>query len=131
MKQRSVALSTTESEYIAASEAAKELIWLKRLQNEMAPNNGLIPVLFMHNQAAIRLVKNPEFHKRTKHIDVRYHFIRDEFANGKFNLEYVQTNEQFADIFTKPLSKNKFEYFPDKMSVLVKCDADRSIHSSY
>lgn len=69
-RQKCVALSTTESEYIAASEAVKELIWLERLLSDLITKQNLSPKLFMDNQSAIRLIKNPEFHKRTKHIDV-------------------------------------------------------------
>lgn len=94
-RQKSVALSTTESEYIAASHGIKELIWLKRLLLEMTGKNDQ-PEFYMDNQSAIRLIKNPEFHKRT---DIRYHFI----------LSYVPSDEQLADIMTKGLSKNKFE----------------------
>lgn len=65
----------------------------------------------MDNQGAIRLAKNPEFHNRTKHIDVCYHFLREKFASGVFCIEYVPSEEQKADILTKPLAKYKFEKF--------------------
>lgn len=63
----------------------------------------------MDNQSAIRLIKNPEFHKRTKHIDVRYHFIREKYEENVFRLNYVSSDEQLADIFTKALPKSRFE----------------------
>lgn len=72
----------------------------------------------MDNQSAIRLVKNPEFHKRTKHIDVRYHFIREKFEENLFRLQYVDTEEQYADFFTKPLPKDRFEKLRQKLSLL-------------
>lgn len=115
-KKRSVTLSTTESEYVAAAEAMKELIWLKRLFKEIVPEDSRKPILYMDCQSAIKLVKNPEFHKRTKHIDVRYHFIREKYAEDEFDLKYVSTNEQ--NIFNNPLSKIKFGYFREKMNVL-------------
>lgn len=108
-RQKSVALSTTESKYIAASNAVKELVWLQRLLNELQPNDINEPMFCMDNEGAIRLVRNPEFHKRTKHIDVRYHFIRERFQEGAFDLTNVPSDEQLADIFTKPLPKAKFE----------------------
>lgn len=81
-KQKSVVLSTTEAEYVAASECAKEIIWLNRLLNDITAVNDT-PTLFVDNASAIKLAKNPEFHKRSKHIDVRYHFIRGEkFQEG-------------------------------------------------
>lgn len=117
-KQRSVTLSTTESEYVAAAEAVKELIWLKRLLSEIAPDIEQIPRFYMDNQSAIKIVKNPEFHKRTKHIEVRYHFIREKYERKEFLLEYVSSNEQLADVFTKALARNKFEFFRNKMNIV-------------
>ena len=106
-KQSVVALSTTESEYIAAAEAIKDLIWAKRLLREIF---GTIktPVLSIDNQSSIKLIKNPEFHSRTKHIDKRYHFIRDQYVKGEFEMKFVPSGEQHADIFTKPLGNILF-----------------------
>lgn len=115
-RQKCVALSSTESEYIAGSEAVKELVWLKRLTDDLDVNVGN-PVLYMDNQGAIKLTKNPEFHKRTKHVEVRYHFMREKFEEGIFQLKYVNTKEQVADIFTKPLSRHKFQYFRSLMGM--------------
>lgn len=109
-KQKSVSLSTTESEYIAASGAVKELLWLKNLICEILNKNSKIK-MYMDNQSAIRLIKNPEFHKRSKHIDVRYHFIREKFEEKLFDLEYIQTKEMTADILTKALPSNQFNLF--------------------
>lgn len=72
----------------------------------------------MDNQSAIRLIKNPEFHRRTKHIDVRYHYIRENFEKDLFKIEFVSTNEQSADIFTKALPKDKFQYFRAKIGII-------------
>lgn len=117
-RQKSVALSTTESEYIAASHAVKELVWLKRLLSELLLVEMDAPIFFMDNQSAIRLVKNPEFHKRTKHIDVRFHFIREKFEDGTFDLEYVPSNEMVADILTKALPKDRHRYLCMLMGIL-------------
>lgn len=116
-RQKSVALSTTESEYVAAAHAMKELIWLRQLISELLLTNIRKPTFYMDNQSAIRLVKNPEFHKRTKHINVRYHFIREHFENGDFDLEYISTNEQLADVMTKGLSKSKHQHFCSLMNI--------------
>ena len=85
-QQTCVSLSTTESEYVAASETSKEAIWLLQLINELE-NHETGPVsLFCDNQSAIRLVRKPEFHNRTKHIDVRFHFVREQQADQKIKL---------------------------------------------
>lgn len=115
-KQKTVALSSTE--YIAASESVKELIWIQRLFNEIFISVDGIPFLFCDNQSSIRLIKNPEFHKRTKHINVKYHFIREKFSNGFFDLQYVSTDDQVADILTKPLAKDKFTRFRSLMGIV-------------
>lgn len=115
--QKCVSISTTESEYVSASEAVKEMVWLKRLYEELAPNQQTETCFYMDNMSAIRLVKNPEFHRRTKHIDVRYHFIREKFNDGLFKLEHVSTDEMIADIFTKALPKIRFEYLRTMMGI--------------
>lgn len=102
-QQTSVAISTAEAEYVACTLAVKELIWLERFVKELKIPVSPIGKLFCDNQSAIRLMKNPEFHDRTKHIDTRYHFIREQFLLGNFQLFYVPTDQQKADIFTKAL----------------------------
>lgn len=76
--------------------------------------------LYMDNQSAIRLIKNPEFHKRSKHIDVRYHFIRDKYEEKCFDLEYIDTNNMLADIFTKALPAPKFNGFVGQLGIKKK-----------
>lgn len=71
----------------------------------------------MDNQSAIRLIKNPEFHKRSKHIDIRYHFIREKYEEKIFDLDYVSTHEMMADIFTKPLPRERFNFLRNLMNV--------------
>jgi len=83
-KQRVVALSSTEAEYIGTSEATREAIWLQRLLYELIESDQLTypQLLFVDNQAAIKLTENPRFHERTKHIDIKYHFVREVYENG-------------------------------------------------
>jgi hypothetical protein len=110
-KQAIVALSSTEAEYIAQTHAAKELIWLRTFLGELTtPFSGPI-TLHCDNQGAIALSKDNKFHARTKHIDIRYHFIREAVENNQVFMHYVPTDENVADIFTKPLAKPKFEKF--------------------
>lgn len=107
-KQSCVVLSTMEAEYIAASEAVKELVWQKRLFLELL-GQSCIPTVYVDNLSAVKLIKNPEFHKRSKHIDIKFHFVREEFSAGEVNIEHISGDNQVADIFTKALPRVKFE----------------------
>lgn len=118
-RQRMVSLSTTEAEYVAASEASKELVWLRRLLNDVDCRCDKPSVLLVDNQSAIRLIKNPEFHKRTKHIDIRYHFVRERFTCGDLIVEYVSTNDQCADFLTKALCGERFDTL---LNLIGMCD---------
>jgi len=104
-KQNIVALSSTEAEYIACSEAAKEAIWIRRLFSELLtihpPSTPIL--LYADNQSAVQLVKNNRFHERTKHIDTKYHHVRDTLAQGLITIEHVGTSDMTADILTKAL----------------------------
>jgi len=102
-----VSLSTTEAEYVAASAASKELIRLQRLLNDIDGRCDNPPVLLIDNQSAIKLIKNPEFHERTKHIDIKYHFVRERFVRGELIVKYISTSKQCADFLTKALSADK------------------------
>ncbi|KAG8485491.1 hypothetical protein CXB51_021304 [Gossypium anomalum] len=110
--QTTVALSTTEAEYMAITEACKEAIWLKGLFNKL--NEDLqISTVFCDSQSAIFLTKDQMFHERTKHIDVRYHFVRDIIARGDIVVSKISTHENPADMMTKSLPITKFEHCLD------------------
>lgn len=118
-RQRCTAQSTAESEYIAASEATKELVWLRRLIRSLDDTLAKqLPVLYLDNHSAIKLTKNPEMHKRSKHIDTRYHYIREKFEQRKFELHSVSTDYQLADLFTKGLPKARFEFLRNKLNIV-------------
>ena len=103
-RQATVAQSTLEAEYIAYAEAAKEAIYLRGLLRELKVWNGQTSTtLYCDNQGAIRLAENPGIHQRSKHIEVRHHFIRDQVENGVLKLEYIPTAAQRADVLTKAL----------------------------
>lgn len=105
-RQKLVTLSTTESEYVAAGAATREAMWLRKLLKSLEFSCDKATTLYIDNQSAIRLVKNAEFHKRTKHIDIRYHYIREKFDSKDICMEYVASEIQRADIFTKALSRD-------------------------
>ncbi|KAL8139011.1 hypothetical protein V2J09_005012 [Rumex salicifolius] len=118
-KQRIVALSSCEAEYIAAIGGACQGIWLKRLMESLRGDTKLKPILKVDNKSAIALAQNPVHHERSKHIDTRYHFIRECVENGNVKLEYTKTETQLADILTKPLGRQRFAELRDKIGVRV------------
>lgn len=107
-KQASCASNTTEAEYLAASSTTKEIIWHRRLLTSLGKTPDSPTPLYTDNQSALRLIKNPEFHCRTKHIDVQYHVIREAFLADILLPSFVSSHDQIADIFTKALPKDTF-----------------------
>ncbi|XP_043461176.1 secreted RxLR effector protein 161-like [Leptopilina heterotoma] len=108
-KQASVALSTMEAEYLALSEISREVIYVKRLLSDMGfVQRAKSPIkVFCDNQSAIELSKNCVFHKRSKHIDIRFHFTRELVENKEIKISYIRTDMMLADVLTKPLTKCK------------------------
>ena len=106
--QKCVALSTIEAEYIAATEAGKEMIWLKRFLQELGLNQ-MEYIVYCDSQSAIDLSKNSMYHARTKHIDVRYHWIREKVENESFHVKKKNTSENPTDILTKTILQDKFK----------------------
>jgi hypothetical protein len=100
-KQNSVALSTAEAEYIAAGHCCAQLLWIRQTLRDYGYKLSKVPLL-CDNESAIRMADNLVAHSRTKHIDIRYHFLRDHQQRGDIEIAYVSTKEQLADIFTKP-----------------------------
>ena len=103
MIQSTVAMSTTETEYMAAAEAAHEALWLTGLVKELSIQQGGVS-LQCDSQSAIYLAKNQVYHARTKHIDVRFHKIRELVATSELLLEKIHTFENAADMLTKPVT---------------------------
>jgi hypothetical protein len=108
-KQKTVTLSTTEAEYTAAAEATREAIRLDDLLQELNLKENVSPTLNQDNKSAISLAQNHSLTQRTKHIDIKAHFIREKVQSGKISTKYCPTQEMVADILTKPLGKNIFE----------------------
>jgi hypothetical protein len=101
-KQDIVALSVTEAEYIAITSGAQDAIWLRQLYLELGEITT--PKLMTDNAGAKQLAKNPSFHRRTKHIDIRYHFIREQLSKGELTLDWVQGKHNKADLLTKSIT---------------------------
>lgn len=108
-----MALSSCEAEYMGQTQATKEAIWLKSLLENLIPTNDgpRATIIYGDNLGAIALAKNPQFHQRTKHIDIQHHFVREKVAEGKVELRYIPTAQQVADGLTKALCKDKFLVF--------------------
>jgi hypothetical protein len=117
-KQKSVALSTAETEYMAACEACTEAVWLRKLISDLFDQTPELTTIYCDNQNCIRLSEHPVFHERSKHIEIKYYFIRDKVQKGEVKLEYIPTDEQTTNILTKPLSIIKFAYFREKMGIV-------------
>ncbi|KAK1603597.1 hypothetical protein QYE76_016371 [Lolium multiflorum] len=116
--QDAVAQSTTEAEYMAIAEAGKEAVWLKGLYAELCGDNSCIK-LFSDSQSAIYLTKDQMFHERTKHIDIKYHAIRDVVAKGKVKVCKISTHDNPADMMTKPVPVSKFELCSSLVGITV------------
>ena len=111
-RQPTVALSSTEAEYMGLSACTQEALYLKQLCKEIDLTFVITEpiIIYEDNQGAIALVENPVHHQRTKHIDIRFHFIRDQVTNGCIKVQYLQTKEMIADCLTKPVGRTKLEY---------------------
>jgi len=114
-KQACVALSTAETEYIVVGRCCAQILWIKQHLEDFGIKLHKVPLL-CDNMSAINLTKNQIKHSRTKHIEIRHHFIRDHVNNGDCEVKFVETNKQLADIFTKPLPKDRF--FLNELAIL-------------
>ena len=110
-------MSSSEAEYVAVTGAAYQAIWLRRLLADFLQVQQVATEIFCDNKATTAMTKNPVSHRRTKHIDIHYHFIRKLVAGGEISLGCCNTNSQVADVFTKLLSWAKHEIFILHMGV--------------
>jgi hypothetical protein len=117
-KQNCVSLSTVEAEYIAAGSGCSQLLWMKQMLTEYNVEQDVM-TLFCDNISAINISKNPVQHSRTKHIDIRHHFIRELVEKKVVTLEHIATEDQLADIFTKPLDAVRFERLRSALGVCI------------
>lgn len=117
-KQKTVALSSTEAEYMALANACKESLFIRTFLKECL-NIDCVTTLFNDNQSALKLSENCMYHARTKHIDIRHHFIRDVVKNNLIKIEHLSTEDMTADLLTKPLSSVKFNKFVSQLNLKI------------
>jgi hypothetical protein len=109
-------LITIEEKYIALNVEVREAVWLHKLMTDLF-DHELDPTIHCDNQNCVKLSKNPVFHDRSKHIEIKYHYIRDMVQRKTIHVQYLPTHEEIADIFTKPLAKMKFVYFHERLGL--------------
>jgi hypothetical protein len=115
-KQNSVALSTAKAEYIATCHCCAQLLWMRQTLRDYSYKLSKVPLL-CENESAIRIMENPVEHSRTKHIDIRYHLLRDHQQKGDIKIAYVNTHNQLADIFSKPLDEKTFSKLRNELNI--------------
>jgi len=118
--QPTVALSSTEAEYMATCAAVQEMVYLRQLFADLGFEQKEPTIIHQDNQACIALAGNPIYHKRTKHIDIRYHYVRERVENGDVALVHVPSERQLADLLTKPLAKQRLAILRDIITGYVK-----------
>ena len=117
-KKTSVSLSTVEAEYIVAAACFTHVMCMKQTLQDMKV--GIVEPIYIKcdNTSAISISKNPVLHLKTKHIPIKYHFLREKLAEKRVKMEYVPTKEHTTEIFTKPLARESFEYLRDKLGIV-------------
>ena len=113
-----MALCTAEVEYVASCSASCDAVWLRKLPSDLFDHQLDATCIYCDNQSCVKLSENLVFHDKSKHIKIKYHYIRDMVQRGAVKLQYVATGEQIANVLTKPLARVKFEYFREKLGVL-------------
>ena len=116
-RQDIISLSTTESEYVAVTHTTKEALWLRSLIQQLFGTTLSPTTLYSDNQSAIALSKDHQYHARTKHIDIRFHFIRWIIERGSIRLIYCPTEDMIADTLTKALPSAKVKHFASELGL--------------
>ncbi|KAB2602155.1 hypothetical protein D8674_003160 [Pyrus ussuriensis x Pyrus communis] len=127
VKQNTVALSTAEAEYVSAAGATSQAKWLRFVLEDFGEEQVEPTVLMCDNTSAIAIAKNPVFHQKTRHISRKFHFIRDAIQENEIELVYCKSEEQMADILTKALPKEKFNYFREMLGVKSAASLEESV----
>ena len=118
-KQSSVSLSTAEAKYIAATTCCTQILWMKKALQDIHMTCDKPSPILCDNTSAISISKNQIMHSKTKHIPIKFHFLRDQVTENNIKLEYIGTKEQVAEVFTKPLPRETFEYLREKLGVIL------------
>ena len=108
-----MALITSEAEYVATCSASCEAVWLRKLLYELFDLQLDSTCIYYDNHSCVNFLENPVFHDKLKHIEIKYHYIRDMVYRGVVKLQYVTTDKQIANVLTKRLARVKFEYFKE------------------
>jgi hypothetical protein len=116
-KQNSVALSTAETEYVAAGHCCAQLLWMRQTLRDYGYKLSKVPLL-CDNESAIRIAENPVEHNRTKHIDIRHQFFEGSPTKGGIEIAYINIKDQLADIFTNPLDEKTFTKLRNELNIL-------------
>ncbi|GKD53677.1 copia protein [Tanacetum coccineum] len=119
--QIALAISTTEAEYVCAGKACQQALWMKQALVDYGIRLDDIPIM-CDNKGAIDLSKNPVQHSRTKHIEIRHHFLRDNVQKGNIPIEKVSSEDNIADILTKPLKRKPFNYLRLGLGMIEQID---------
>ncbi|KAJ9547529.1 hypothetical protein OSB04_020072 [Centaurea solstitialis] len=115
-KQHSVSTSTAEAEYVATGSCCAQILWMKNQLQDYDQQLTQVPIL-CDNSSAIAIANNPVLHSRSKHIDIRYHVIRDHISKGDIELHFIHTEYQLADLFTKPLDEARFNFLVGELGM--------------
>ena len=116
-KQSCVALSTAEAEYMALTSAAQEAVWMQRLQNDLNEASVKSTLIYEDNQSTICKAKNPQYHGRAKHSDIKFHYIREQVEKKAIQFEYCESKTMVADMLTKALLSPQFEKLRETLGV--------------
>jgi hypothetical protein len=116
-KLNSVALSTVEAKYVIAGNCCAQLLWMQQILKDYGYTMSQVPLL-CDNESAIKIVYKPCEHSRTKHINIRHHFLRDHVIKGDIIISHVRTNEQLVDIFTKPPDEKRFQEVMSELNII-------------
>ena len=125
--QKTVALSSTEAEYMALSDCSRQIVWIQSLLGELGLTLVRTPI-YGDNQGSMFIGSNPVQDRHTKHIDIHYHFIREKIEEGKVEVFFVQGDKNIADMFTKNLGNTKFKEFRSQLGL--RFHSGSQIHSS-
>jgi hypothetical protein len=122
-KQTYVIVSTAEAEYVVAEQCCAQLLWMRQTLRDFGYNLSKVPLL-CDNETTIRLADNPVEHSRTKHIEIRHHFLRDQQQRGGIDIYHISTENQLADIFIKPIDEKRFYRLHSELNVLDSWNLD-------